>query len=422
MSKFSDINLKLCHYCGTCVSVCPQRAISIEDGLPYLSGKCSECGLCYGACPGIEYSYPEFTRYLFNGSAGDEIIGNYRSAYFGYSCDAPLRNKASAGGVITAILSGLLERGKISAAIVVGMRRERPWDCEVKLARTKDEIYQAAQSKYSMVPLNAILAKINAANVDSVALVGLPCHIHGIRKLQKLNSESVKKVKYCIGLFCGMNLSKGATDYLISRLKINKNEISSLEYRGGDWPGGFTVKTNKQDRKFFIKKDIYNFLQPMFAPGRCLLCPDLMNEFADIAVGDAWDNSLDKQGWSIIIARTSIGDELVNKAVEYNYIKIKPAHISQIYKGHAHLIAHKKNGFNLRKRYFSEIPKFDLPFKLTLCGKELILNYLSIFLFRFMKNKIIFNCVKYIPLGLFVFLSRGLRLISIRVFKPIKEG
>lgn len=422
MKNFNDINLKLCHYCGTCVGVCPEGVISINDGLPNLSGKCIDCGLCYKACPGIEFSYPEFRQYLFSGLKDDSVIGNYHSIYFGYSSDAALRNKASAGGVITAILVGMLKSGQIDAAVVVGMNKAKPWEVDVRLAKTAADIYGASQSKYSMVSLNSILRKIGDIDSDSIALVGLPCHIHGIRKLQKLKSESVKKIKYCIGIFCGMNLDKESTNYLIRKLKVNKSDISSLEYRGGGWPGGFTIKTTKDARKYFLKKDIYNYLQLMFAPKRCLLCPDLMNEFADISVGDAWDKALGKEGWSTVITRTKIGDELVNKAIINSAIKVRQADISQIYQGHAHLVTHKKKGFNVRKGYFPEIPKFDLPDNSLMSRKESIFNHFSIFLFRFMRNPIISNCLKCMPLYFFVFISSSFRLAAMNIFKPKKQG
>lgn len=419
MKNFCDIDLKLCHYCGTCIGVCPTGAISATDGLPRLTGKCIDCGLCFDGCPGIEFFYPEFNEYLFNGSKPHEEIGNFRSIYIGHSTDGTIRNKASAGGVVTAILSGLLKRGKITGAVVVGMDKVKPWEPEVKIVNTVDDILGAAQSKYTMIPLNAILREIGNVK-GNVALVGLPCHIHGIRKLQKMKCESVEKIKYCIGIFCGYNLDRKATDFLISRLKIKREDIYSLEYRGGGWPGGFLIKT-KDGRSHFLKKDIYNYLELIFTPRRCLLCPDLTNEFADISIGDAWNKFLDKRGWSTIIIRTQKGEELFDQAVEGGDIKVISSDMSKVEESHAHLIASKKRGFYVRQRLLSDRPRFGLR-PSSFRREKPIFNLLSLFLFLFMRNKIVFGGLKHLPLRFFIFLSRTFRLFTMRAFQPKTKG
>jgi coenzyme F420 hydrogenase subunit beta len=417
MKNFYDIDLKLCHYCGTCIGICPTDALAAVDGMPSLTGKCLECGLCFNGCPGIEFDYRKFNEYLFDGSKPDEEIGSFRSIYIGHSTDGLIRNKAGAGGVATAILSGLIKRAKIKAAVVVGMNKAKPWEVEVKIVNTVEDILNAAQSKYTMIPLNAILKEIGNAQGD-IALVGLPCHIHGIRKLQKMRCSAVEKIKYCIGIFCGYNLDKKATDFLVDRLKINKEDILSLEYRGGQWPGGFLVKT-EDGQRYFLKKDIYNYLELIFTPRRCLLCPDLTNEFADISIGDAWNKFLDDKGWSTIIVRTKIGEELIKESVQEKDIEVVTSDISKVKESHAHLLAHKKNGFYIRQRFLPEKPRFGLMAK-SLKDKNPLFNFWSLCLFLFMRNKIVFSIAKYIPLRFLVLLSESFRFFCMSIFRPQK--
>lgn len=419
MKNFNDINLRLCHSCGTCMGVCPTKAISIVDGLPRLTGECINCGLCYECCPGIDFPYPEFNDYLFGSSKPHEEIGNFRSLYIGHCADEGIRNKASAGGVATAILSSLLRTGKIAAAVVVGMSKAEPWKPEVKIANTVEDILEAAQSKYNMIPLNAILKDIENTKGD-IAFVGLPCHIHGIRKLQKMKCANTQRVKYCVGIFCGYNLDGKATDFLIDRLKIKKTDILSLEYRGGQWPGGFLVKT-KDGHSHFLKKDVYNYLELMFTPRRCLLCPDLTNEFADISIGDAWNKFLDDKGWSTIIVRTQIGEELLNYAIGSGDIEVISSDISKVKESHSHLMVHKKNGFYIRQRFLPEKPRLELTTK-SLKDKNPIFNFWSLCLFLFMRNKIVFGGLKYIPLNFFVFISRAFRSFAISIFRNKRTG
>lgn len=53
MTKFiADIS-KRCVACGTCIKVCPRKAITVKDGIIAIVDKdlCVGCGLCIKACP-----------------------------------------------------------------------------------------------------------------------------------------------------------------------------------------------------------------------------------------------------------------------------------------------------------------------------------------------------------------------------------
>ncbi|HDN80686.1 MAG TPA: geranylgeranyl reductase family protein [Chloroflexi bacterium] len=41
----------LCSYCGACVSVCPQNALTLAETRLVVSEACTDCGLCVRACP-----------------------------------------------------------------------------------------------------------------------------------------------------------------------------------------------------------------------------------------------------------------------------------------------------------------------------------------------------------------------------------
>jgi len=384
----------------------------MKGDFPSLVGKCTDCGLCFNSCPGIEFSYPEFNHYLFPGTKSDCDLGNFSRVCFGRSSDEEIRNKASAGGVVTGLVCGLLKKNIIKGAVVVGAHPLAPCEPKVKLADTPQDIVNAAQSKYSMIALNAVLRETTRAKAD-LALVGLPCHIHGIRKLQKMGHPAVANIKYCIGLFCGLNLDKKATSFLINKLNLDKNDIFKLEYRGGKWPGGFRV-TLKNGKTYFLQKDIYNYLGLFFTPQRCLLCPDLTNEFADISMGDAWNANLESKRWSSIIVRTDKGREILNAALSAGDIEVRPADISDIKRSHAHLIAYKKSGFSMRQRFTKNKPRFDLA-KGSTQDQNAAFALLSTFLFFFMRNKLVFSSFNCIPLKFIIFLSKNARLAAMRI-------
>jgi len=168
----------------------------------------------------------------------------------------------------------------------------------------------------------------------------------------------ISNVKYVIGLLCGYNMAYNGTEYALKKLKINKEDIKELRYRGGKYPGGFYVSLKNGE---IIKRPryYYDFLNLMFVPKGCLNCKDYANEYADISVGDAWgyNNS------SLIFIRTKKGKELL----EIGNIKSERIPEKQVLKMHWHNIKHKKmeDGYFIKcsswsLRRFKSILPFEL--------------------------------------------------------------
>ncbi|PIQ89638.1 MAG: hypothetical protein COV72_02150 [Candidatus Omnitrophica bacterium CG11_big_fil_rev_8_21_14_0_20_42_13] len=388
---FRDIDLRLCNTCGSCVGVCPNNAISIIDELPRLTGACNECGLCFEVCPGIEFPYPAMNRELFNDSNVDYEIGSYRAIHFARARNKQISEKASSGGVVTSLLSYLFDSGEIKAAVVVGQDKTRPWMPRANIALSKEEIFASAQSKYSMIPLNMLLADLTQYEGE-VAYVGLPCHIHGLRKAQKAGHRGANKIKYCIGIFCGFNMSFKATEFLIKKSKIAKENIKSLEYRGGPWPGGFMIKS-KDKKEYFLEKHSYNYLNSLFTPKRCLVCPDLTSEFADLSVGDAWHIT----GYSTVLTRSEKGERMMKMALACGIFDIKEGKSSDVKRGHGHLIAYKKHGLFLRMKLLNLHPQFQLCQTVKPKIKTNIFNFLFLLTFLISRSRIVFLLLKNIP-------------------------
>ena len=354
MKKFEDIDANLCTFCGTCVGVCPKNALSVKNEKVRLEGECISCGLCYSACPGIEVNFEEMNKLFFGEHAKNDYIGCYKSIFAAHSEKNEIRENGSSGGVVTSLLLHLLDKGLIDGAVLVGTDSKKPWNYEVKIARTRDEIIESSQSKYTLVPLNSILRKISEEN-GNFAVVGLPCHIHGIRKLQALGWAHSNKIKLLIGLFCGFNMRFSATEDLIKKLGVDKEDVINLQYRGGSYPGGFSLKTADHEKS--LDKSYYNILNLLYVPERCLLCIDLMNELADISIGDIWRKNI-KGGWSSVIIRNEIGRKMFNQAADDDYIVYEEISEDALSRSHAHLIKHKKKDIFLRMKLKKAKPEY----------------------------------------------------------------
>lgn len=70
-----NIDSQKCTGCGSCVDVCPQRAISLQDDTAVINQQlCRECGICAETCPvnAIVDLAPVFSG---AGEGDDEMIG-----------------------------------------------------------------------------------------------------------------------------------------------------------------------------------------------------------------------------------------------------------------------------------------------------------------------------------------------------------
>jgi len=392
--NFLDIDSELCTFCGTCVGICPNNALVPSNERILLQGECNSCGLCYSVCPGREVNFLTLNKHIFNESNPDIYFGHYQSMYAAHSKDSEIRSNASSGGVVTSLLCYLLDAGHIDGAVVVGNNPEKAWDCSIQVARTREEIIEASQSKYTLVPLNAVLKEIDKVE-GNFAFVGLPCHIHGIRKSQARHLKAACKIKYCIGLYCGFNMHKEATDDLIRKLGIKKEEIRSLQYRGGGHPGGFLVKT--QDSEKFLDKSYYNIYNPLYVPDRCLLCTDLTNELADVSVGDIWLKEY-SDGWSSVITRSAAGHEGFMEALENGYIAAERIDKEDLIKSHSHLLKHKKKNVKIRLQFNNIKPDYGEPSP-GLTKIEYVEGVANFLLFRGLKIKWVRKAIQLLPLN-----------------------
>jgi coenzyme F420 hydrogenase subunit beta len=300
--------LGLCHRCGGCVTFCTAvnyGALALdEDGKPHYDDieKCIECGLCHAICPEID-ELDEETKRL---AAWSEPIGRIMGTNVSRAADETVRSKATDGGVVTALLLRMLERGSIDGAIVA--KQIENFQRIPYLATTPEEILAAAgfffDTSHGLTQFSE--AYMTHASIEAfdpmvkrglhrVALVGTPCQITAVRRMQALELVPSDAIKFCIGLFCSGNFVFGTAE---------QDKLAQLG--GYSWDD---VKKVNVKEKFLIHltsgemKSIE--MEALFAIRRhaCRFCADYSAEYADLSFGGIGA----EEGWTTAIVRTPLG-------------------------------------------------------------------------------------------------------------------
>lgn len=327
-----DIDRHLCMGCGICVGLCPRDALKMDfdkrNGtfIPRtIPGKCSGCGLCRRVCPGLETDLSGMCLQIWGERPENERIGRYKSAYAAYSMNDAIRFKASSGGVVTSLLIQALEQGIITGALVTRMCRDVPWRTEPFIAKTPDEIASAMGSKYCPVPLGSAVKKI--LNEDGrYAVVGLPCHIYGLRKAQMRLKTLRRKVVITLGLFCAGGRSYKGVESFLLQSGMHLNDVHCIRYRGNGWPGETSVQDTR-GRSVSCSYEVSYPFMCMHDVSRCAVCPDKTSELADISFGDVW---LQKErpdmgaGKTVCVIRSEAGSSFFGQALKSGAIAANP--------------------------------------------------------------------------------------------------
>lgn len=313
---------KICIGCGNCTNICKMKCIRMTDnGETYFpiidQAKCNGCSACIEVCPGYAVDFNGLNLEIFGKSPRNYLAGNYINAYLGYSSDENVRFNASSGGLVTSLLIFAMEEKMIDGALVTSMSSSNPLKPEPFIARSKEEVISAMGSKYCPVPLNTAMKDIIQGN-GRFAVVGLPCQIAGIRKLERKMPKLKEKVAYHFGLFCSHTVNFKATLFLLRLFGVDEKGVSKLRYRGWGWPGYITATMTEGTQKFIPFKWYGKYHELFFfTPTRCMLCPDPLSQLADISFGDAWIPEImekDTKGTSVCITRTTMGQKLLENA------------------------------------------------------------------------------------------------------------
>jgi len=318
----------LCTACGTCAGACPAGALAMGyldlEPVPELKGRCASCGVCLAVCPGAEVNLPELEVFTFGRRRPGrrEDLGYYLFCAAAHAGDPGVRHRGASGGLVTSLLLHALDRGLIDCAGVAGFSGEKPWRTEPVLASTPDEIKAAAASKYACTPVNAVLGRALERGFSRIGVVGLPCHVHAVRKMQASGEAPgiSEKITLVVGLFCAAQFYYEGTRHLLAEWCGIEDfrQIKGMSYRGGGWPGHFVVELKNGQRITVDRHEyVYHLFIAMYKRDRCEMCIDWSSELADLSVGDYWAPHMKpgmEAGTSTCIVRSGPGKRLFDEA------------------------------------------------------------------------------------------------------------
>lgn len=313
----------ICGKCGGCISFCSAgkwNALELDDdGFPRYAGeeKCLMCGICYLICPLTGDLDAEVRRRF----GWKPPIGRWKTITSARATEKAILETATDGGVVTSLLLYMLENYLIQGAIV--SRKTTAFSCEPLIATTREGLISAAGShcagsshlqklddKYTTYsPVITAVKDLDSKHLSCVAMVGTPCQIKTVRKMQCLGILPANIIGYTIGLFCMEHFSFDALGRkkLEDKLHIDLADVDKLNFKEDL---GISLRDGTTIHVAFEEVD-------EVARPACLACSEFANDYADISVGALGSSD----GYTTTLIRTEKGNRAYNGALHQGYIE-----------------------------------------------------------------------------------------------------
>jgi coenzyme F420 hydrogenase subunit beta len=273
---------------------------------------CTDCGIsrtddakrCGRACQFIAPDYPAMETQV-HGRARDAARAD--ELHFG-----PFQRMVRAAltlpspgaqwtGITTRLAERLLETGAINAVLTMAPDPADKWRPVPVLVTKAAELAACRGMRMGYAPLLALLEPALAAGYKRLAVIGIPCQVHALRRLEaELGFERL----YVIGTPCSDNTTTERFHDFLALLADDPDTITYLEFRAD-----YRVELRFDDGRVktipFLQLPISK-LPGDFFPLTCRTCVDYTNVLADITVG-----YMGGQGEQWLIVRNDRGAELL---------------------------------------------------------------------------------------------------------------
>lgn len=364
----------LCTGCGICQSACPSNAIDIVVNhgrfIPHVDdAKCKSskgCHRCSDVCPGLGIDLKRIAQKQFAeaDTKEDRLVGRYLKCFTGHSNNEEIRYHCASGGMVSQFLIFLLEKGYIDGAVVTAFDPANELLVQSYIAHNREEVLKAKSSKYAPVSLHGMAQAIKQEGGNRYVIVGLPCHIHGFRKLESIDKKFREKIAGYFVIYCSSGRTFYLTEYVFKERHIRKENLTYFAYRDEGCLGSLVAKQRRSIRvansnsetSLYNKDEVYkekfqSYYHPLrsfFIPRRCLFCIDHYGELGDVCFGDIHIKPYmdDKVGVNSLIVRKKQWLDLLLQAYEEKCITLEEITVETL--NASQMMAYKKKGRNMR--------------------------------------------------------------------------
>ncbi len=311
----------ICAACYGCVSFCTANelnVLSIENEKPVYcdEGNCLDDGICYLICPRTsDLDKALKTKYQY-----EEPIGSYVAIRSLRTTNSEIAQVCCDGGAVTGLLEFMLDSRKIDGAVL--SKKESSWNNEPMIAMDFGDLLKCAGSSLAQsksirdlgdlttyASVFRALKKSDELDVTKLAVVGTPCQISTIRKMQLLHIVPSHIVAFTMGLFCFENffMNEDGAKFLARKIGASLDQIEKINLKED-----FIVKlTNGK-----VEHVDLDALGPIVRPS-CLACTDFSNYSADISVGGIGS----PEGYTTMLVRSQVAQRLINLAIRQGYLE-----------------------------------------------------------------------------------------------------
>jgi coenzyme F420 hydrogenase subunit beta len=295
---------------------------------------------------------------LYSGSCNyDPNIGYLSDLYIGHVAEGDFRAKGTSGGIITWLLTEMLQRNMVDRIIHVKAAETNSERILFKYAisSTAPEILAGAKSRYYPIETSDIL-EIVRNQPYRYAFVGLPCFVKAIRLLQREDPLIQERIKFCIGLVCGHLKSAAFADCFAWQMGIQPGDLKEIDFRvklpnksAGDY-GVYSKGNDKEDTR--PTRDLFGSLwgYNLFRNSACNFCDDVFAETADVAVGDAWLAAYepDGAGNSVVVVRNPLLGRVIREGINSHRLNLDVTTREQISLSQAGGLRDRREGLAYR--------------------------------------------------------------------------
>ncbi len=346
-------DISICASCGCCVYLSKNEAAKMVLTQNGYKPSCHDLPVTtaypFDVCPGNGIKYPALYEAHYGKHPASWLTGIVQTVRTGNATDPKIRLAGASGGVTTRVLQYLMETERIDGAVLAQQGIPTPMEASAVLAKTPSEILDCSGSVYFHVPMIPLLSQFEPGK--RYAIVCTPEQSATIRALQQNGDSRALQIAYVLGPYTGTALTPQALDYYLKSNRIKKSdEVVRVKWRAGEWPGYLEIVT-RSGKTLRSPKVYYNFLIPFFVTNTSLLSMDFCNEFADLAVGDAWSPKFEKAkqgGVSVVVTRTEEMEAIIQEMEAKGLLVLNREDPLKAGDMHGHMLDFKKRGGYIR--------------------------------------------------------------------------